>query len=160
MPRSVIQDWMSELPLMQQSTLLLSLRGPDTHRSPETKKVQRWMRGLVFVPGNPANVHEFMTHIDDVPEMVEKGPLARELEFASQHFYSHLIHGLEVLAYRHPRDEVCTKAWQLMRGMCEAFHLLPETREAFEHRLRDREWPVLPPKEYTDVGRLSERCPK
>jgi hypothetical protein len=117
------------------------------------KKVQRWLRGLVFRPGNPDNVHEFMTALGDVPDLVEKGPLARELEFCSQHFYSHLMHGLEVVAYRHPDDTFRNKAFLLFAGMCLLLHLLPESTSAFEKRLCTREWPNgHTPKDYVEVA--------
>lgn len=122
-----------------QSTLLLSLRGPDTHYCPEIKKLIRWMRGLAFVPGNPDNVHEFMAPLSEVPDLKEKGPLARELEFTTQHFYSHLMHGLEVIAYRHPIRQPAEKALELFVAMCALFHLAIEPSVDFEYRLRARE---------------------
>lgn len=139
---NVLQPWLEKIPIRMQSTLLLSLRGPDTHRCPEIKKVQRWMRGLTFIPGNPDNVKEFMTSANDVPILEEKCPLARELEFCSQHFYSHLMHGLEVLAYRHPNNFVTLTAYQLFHGMCDLFHLPVEDKEDFEDRLKTLEWPA------------------
>lgn len=138
---TVLQPWLEEIPIRMQSTLLLSLRGPDTHRAPEIKKVQRWMRGLTFKPGNPANVTEFMTSTADLPKLEEKGPLARELEFCTQHFYSHLMHGLEVIAYRYPDGGIRAEAWGLFNGMCDLFHLKRESWENFEARLEQIEWP-------------------
>lgn len=138
---SVLQPWLEELPIRMQSTLLLSLRGPDTHRCPEIKKIQRWMRGLSFKPGNPVNVVDFMTGTDDVPELQEKNTLARELEFCTQHFYSHLMHGLEVIAYRHPMLSIAHKALDLFEGMCKLFHLELEDEYSFEERLKTLEWP-------------------
>jgi hypothetical protein len=76
------------------------------------------MRSLAYRPGNPANVKEFMTDINDVPVLQEKNALARELEFCTQHFYSHLMHGLEVIGYRHPNEVVAAKAGFLEFGAC------------------------------------------
>lgn len=138
---SVLQPWLEKIPLRMQSTLILGLRGPDTHVCPNVKKIQRWLRGLAFVPGNPDNCKEFMTHIDDLPEMKEKGPLAKELEFCTQHFYSHLMHALEVVAYKGPDGHTALKAFELYHGMCDAYHLPVEQRMNFEERLKEREWP-------------------
>lgn len=138
---TVLQTWLEALPIRMQSTLLLSLRGPDTHRAPEIKKVQRWMRGLTFKPGNPANVAEFMTDIGNVPVLQEKNDLARELEFCTQHFYSHLMHGLEVIGYRHPERGVAVRAQRMFIDMTSLMHLECETREDFELRLRQITWP-------------------
>ena len=56
MNTSVLQPWVERLPLRMQSTLLLGLRGPDTHACPNVKKISRWLRGLTFRPANPDNV--------------------------------------------------------------------------------------------------------
>lgn len=139
---TVLQPWLETIPIRMQSTLLLSLRGPDTHRCPETKKIQRWLRGLAFRPGNPDNVKEFMAPMSSVPLLVEKGPLARELEFTTQHFYSHLMHGLEVVGYCHPDQATAKFARDLFANMCALFHLLVETKDEFSSRLGTRtDWP-------------------
>src|ERR1043165_5965337 len=111
---SVLQPWVMEIPIRMQSTLILGLRGPDTHSCPNVKKIGRWLRGLAFVPGNPANVLEFMA--TSAPDrIVEKGYAAKELEFCSQHYYSHLMHALEVVAYRHPHEAIRRSAFALFR---------------------------------------------
>ena len=139
MATSVLQNWVMQIPIRMQSTLILGLRGPDTHACPNVKKVTRWLRGLTFKPGNPDNVAEFM---GDTPErIIEKGKTAKELEFCSQHYYSHLMHSLEVVGYRHPQQWVREWAFLLFRDMCSLFHLPEEDEESFERRLCDREWP-------------------
>lgn len=148
---SVLQPWLEEIPIRMQSTLLLSLRGPDTHRASEIKKVQRWMRGLAFKPGNPANVTEFMTDIADVPMLNEKNALARELEFCTQHFYSHLMHGLEVIGYRHPNRVVANVAYKLYLSMANLMHLEDETSKDFELRLKQIEWPGGQPNTFEEA---------
>jgi len=167
---TVLQKWLEAIPLRMQSTLVLSLRGPDTHRCPEIKKVQRWMRGLVFVPGNPDNVNEFMAPLSEVPALVEKGPLARELEFTTQHFYSHLMHGLEVITYKHPDADTAVKASELCWGMCDLLHLQMETPEGMQERLGTRtDWKDgRQPKSFEDVEdpvtvaepHVCDGCPK
>lgn len=137
----VVQDWVLSMPLKMQAVLLMSLRGPDTHRAPGIKKMTRWLRGLTFVPGDPKNVVEFML-VDLPPRLKEKNDTHRELEFASQHFYSHLMHGLEVVGYRHPDGIIRAWALDLYKDMCDLFHLNYETFEQHEHRLRHLEWPT------------------
>lgn len=94
---SVLQDWLVEIPIRMQSTLILGLRGPDTHAAPNIKVIVRWMRGLAFKPGNPDNVAEFM-HAGLPPEIEEKGPTAKEIEFCTQHCLTHIIQSLKVIA--------------------------------------------------------------
>lgn len=136
---SVLQPWLENIPIRMQSTLLLGLRGPDTHACPNVKIICRWLRGLAFKPGNPDNCREFM---GDAPERIrEKSVVAKELEFCSQHFYSHLMHALEVVAYRHPYLSVASLAFGLFEDMCVLMHLPPESAEKFEARLCERSWP-------------------
>jgi hypothetical protein len=137
---SVLQDWLVSLPIRMQSTLILGLRGPDTHAVPNVKKIGRWLRGIAFKPGNPDNVLQFMNK--DLPDRImEKGPTAKELEFCTQHYYSHLMHALEVVAYKHPDFDISTHAFRLFSDMCDLMHLPTEPKHAFEGRLKVRDWP-------------------
>lgn len=136
---SVLQDWLVPLPIRMQSTLILGLRGPDTHNCPEIKKITRWLRGLAFKPGNPDNVMQFMGNKPG--RIVEKSPVAKELEFCTQHYYSHLMHALEVVGYNHPDGQISEHAYILFYDMCVLFHLEPETVQQFVRRLETRNWP-------------------
>jgi len=137
---TVLQSWLEPIPIRMQSTLILGLRGPDTHACPEVKKISRWLRSLTFKPGNPHNVKEFM-YAELPPRIIEKSPIAKELEFCTQHFYSHLMHALEVVAYCHPDQGISKHAFDLFCDMCFLFHLSIEPPRLFEERLRTMEWP-------------------
>lgn len=138
----VVQDWLSNIPLRMQSVLLLGLRGPDTHKATEVKKFSRWLRGLVFVPGNPDNVAEFM-RVENPPLIVEKSDVAKELEFCTQHYYSHLMHALEVVAYCHPDPKIKNVAFIRFEQMCLLLHLPVESSKDFHNRLGMRAWPGI-----------------
>lgn len=146
---SVLQNWVVELPIRMQSTLILGLRGPDTHACPNIKKITRWLRGLTFKPGNPANCKEFMGEMPD--RILEKSPCAKELEFCSQHYYSHLMHSLEVVAYRYPMRENATTAYYLFKDMCSLFHLPIEPLAEFEERLKTIDWPQGQPNDFAEA---------
>jgi hypothetical protein len=137
---SVLQNWLVGLPIRMQSTLILGLRGPDGYSLPCVKEWVRWLRGLAFKPGNPDNVREFM-HVALPTMLVEKGPLARELETLPQHFYSHLMHAVQVVGVRHPDASTAEHARQMFEAMADLLHLTPEPPEVFEQRLCHREWP-------------------
>lgn len=136
---SVLQDWLVKIPIRMQSTLVLGLRGPDNIIAPNIKTVTRWLRGLTFKPGNPDNCREFMH--GEPAQMFEKGPLAKELEFCTQHYYSHLMHSLEVVAYMHPEGRVREVAFDRYKNMCAAFHLQIEMEHEFQWRLGPKSWP-------------------
>ncbi len=136
---SVLQNWLMQIPIRMQSTLILGLRGPDTHRAKGVKELVRWLRGLAFKPGNPENVAVFMASMP--PAILEKSSVAQELEFCTQHYYSHLMHAFEVVAYRHPDSDIRTLAYIRFDEMCSLFHLPVEAEDEFEERLKSVEWP-------------------
>jgi len=136
----VIQDWVLDMPLKMQSVLLLGLRGPDQFRAPGIKTITRWLRSLTFVPGDPTNVFEFM-RVELPLRIEEKSEIARELEFVSQHYYSHLMHALEEVGYGHPDKEIAKHAFELYRDMCRLFHLPIEFKDDHWKRLGPMEWP-------------------
>lgn len=138
--RSVCQRWMNDIPLRMQSVLLLGLRGPDNVRAPEIKKLCRWLRGLAFRPGNPNNVVEFMK--TDLPDRIdEKGELHRELEFVPEHYFTHLMHALQVVGYMHPNATLGERARELFEDMANMLHLPPEDYATFYSRLGPMKWP-------------------
>lgn len=149
MSESVLQSWVEKMPIRMQSTLILSLRGPDTHTAPGVKALGRWMRGLAFKPGNPANVAEFMG--PRPPRIQEKDSTAKELEFCTQHYFSHLMHGLEVIGYRHPDGATASHALGLFRDMAALMHLPVESREDFQVRLGVLPWPKGQPDTFDDA---------
>lgn len=140
---SVLQSWVEKLPIRMQSTLVLGLRGPDTAICPNVKIYTRWLRGLTFRPGNPDNVLQFM-YAELPPRIVEKNPTARELEFCTQHFLSHLMHSLQIVGYGHPHIAMSGRAWALYDDLCKMFHLPVEPIEELGLRLRQIDWPGQP----------------
>jgi hypothetical protein len=137
---SVLQDWLVKLPIRMQSTLILGLRGPDGMSTQYIKQWTRWLRGLAFKPGNPDNVKQFML-MELPPMLADKSPLAYELYIMPQHYYSHLMHSVQVVAMRHPDEETARYAWRMYAQMAATLHLEPELDEHFEARLQHRDWP-------------------
>ncbi len=137
---TVTQSWMENIPIKMQSTLLLGLRGPDNMRIPNVKKICRWLRSLTFKPGDPTNFHEFMEL--GLPERIkEKSDMARELEYCPMHYYSHLMHALEVVGYCYPDHQIREHAFLLFSDMCNLLHLNPENKIMFFERLGPMAWP-------------------
>jgi hypothetical protein len=72
---------------------------------------QAWLRILT----------DFFQHADDLPH----------------HFYLHLIHGAEILGYKHP-DARFRERWLGFYHRCVTdFHLTPETEFEMDERLSD-----------------------
>lgn len=128
--KSVLQSWVMELPLRFQGTLLTAVRGCDDE--PKT-----WIRtGVAYSPArrltafirwcfmNPADPREvdreegafFMSTPPDLFKPSEFGHLP-------QHWYSHAMHGLEVIAYNHPSEAVRGTTFGLYEAMVHNMHL-------------------------------------
>jgi len=127
----VLQDWMGELPWKQQSVILSSLRGPDEIRPPAIKVVNRWLRGIT--QNNADTSTEYMRELP-MPSVKE---LAGELEYTTIHYFTHLLHGLEIIGYHHPDEEIARTARGYYLGLVDDLHLNPENRENLDRRLVD-----------------------
>lgn len=139
---SVLQKWAEELPLRFQGTLLTAVRGCDL-------EPKLWTRnGVAYSPGrrltayirycfmNPADVREvdaeegafFMSRPPDPFKPSEFGHLP-------QHWYSHAMHSLEIVAYHHPDAHHRNIAYSMYARMVHNMHLNVETREEQHTRL-------------------------
>lgn len=149
-PKSVQPLWCTSLPLQQQSVLFLASRGPDgVPKHHPCKDIQRAYRACVFLAGKYGRLlregeaadnfmsmyhvcaerperwtdvmHSFFDHIDELPH----------------HYLSHLMHGAEILGYKHP-DEIVRRRWnEFYLAMVKDLHLTPETEAEMDERLSD-----------------------
>lgn len=140
---SVLQDWVMELPLRHQGTLLTCVRGCDD-------EPKSWSRtGFAESPGrritaylrwcfmNPADVREV-----DIPGAFfqSKPPEPfRPSEFGHlpQHWYSHIMHALEIVGYHHPDLRIRNQAYVLYAAMVHSLHLNVESEVGLHHRLTE-----------------------
>lgn len=132
---SVLQDWVMELPLREQGTLLTAVRGCDD----EPKK---WTNtGFSYSPGrqitafirycfmNPADIREV-----DIPGAFfqSKAPSDfRPSEFGHlpQHWYAHIMHALEIISYRHPSIHLSCECERMYGQMVSNLHLNVEQKK-------------------------------
>lgn len=141
---SVLQDWVMELPLREQGTLLTAVRGCDV-------EAKQWSsRGVAYSPGrrltafirwcfmNPADPREvdyeegafFMSTPPDPFKPSEFGHLPL-------HWYTHAMHSLEVIGNRHPNQEVWQTALGLYITMAHTLHLNVELKSEMVDRLSE-----------------------
>lgn len=72
---------------------------------------------------------------EDMPSLKD---IEKEFEFASVHYGFHLLHGLEIIGYKHPDPEVRAQASLYYVGLTkEVLHLEPESEDAMDNRLKD-----------------------
>jgi hypothetical protein len=142
--KSVLQDWVMELPLRYQGTLLTSVRGCDDEPKTWTS------RGVAYSPGRRLTAFIrfcFMNPADPREVSREEGAFFMEAppepfkpsEFGHlpQHWYSHAMHALEIIAYHHPHPGYKERAQRLYEAMVHNLHLNVETKEQQWARLTE-----------------------
>lgn len=141
---SVLQDWVQELPLREQGVLLTAVRGADPGPKEwgpdgevvdtQARRLTGWIRWAFMVPHDPREVGKPGSFMLDSPPFPFKPSALGHLPV---HFYSHSLHALEVIAYRHPDTDIHDTAYELYCQMVEALHLNPESIRAMGRRLSE-----------------------
>lgn len=157
----VTQPWLNNIPLMQQTVLLTAIRGPDgLPKYGPVKLLLRWYRRCILLSAidrqiidNPyskdggsftgpsltrdsfssCNVAE---HWEEAMDMIVDGYM-QALDALPHHFHTHLLHGVEILGYKHP--DIRIREWwkSVYMRFVSDLHLQPETEETMDHRLCD-----------------------
>jgi hypothetical protein len=132
---SVLQDWTQQLSWKMQTVLIQSLRAPDSHFCPTVKKVSRWLRSKVLQ--NADTKHTFMKSANELPD---NKSLEDELGYCTLHYATHLIYGLEIVAYFHDTEAIRALAFELYNDLVtDTLHLAVESKGHCEMRLSDSE---------------------
>jgi len=128
----VLKDWMVKIPWKQQSVILSALRGPDLSRPVAVKKINRWLRDVIQNNADPSS--EYMKD-RTLPEIED---LKLDMGYCTMHYFTHLMHALEIIGYKHPDESVSDTAKRYYLGLVDFVHLNPETREQMDKRLEDK----------------------
>lgn len=144
MKNSVLQEWVMELPLREQGTLLTCVRGCDVEPKTWTstgvayspgRRLTAFIRWCFMVPADIREVNSqegaFMMSIP--PHNFKPS----EFGHLPQHWYSHAMHALEVVAYRHPDTVTKGIAYRMYMAMVENMHLSPESPVTMQTRLSE-----------------------
>lgn len=144
---SVLNDWVHDLPYMQQSVLLSAIRNSDgVEKFHPQKQLLKWYRRCVLrsafdgrtltLPDEPGG-GSFTGPVDDLGFALDNFVTARD--GMSLHYYAHAMHAFEILGYKHP-DPVIRKFWySAYSRMAHAMHLWPESQMEMDNRLGDNE---------------------
>src|ERR1044072_2777828 len=145
----VFQDWMFASPMQQQSVLVLACRGPDgVGKTHAVKPVVARYRASVLKAaylGRSMRVDEcddttFMSlenfscfdHWDGMLRV-----FFNHCDEIAHHYYMHLMHGAEIIAYKHP-EELFRRRWlDFYMRCCKDLHLMPESALDLDIRLSD-----------------------
>lgn len=136
--KSVLQDWVMELPLRHQGTLLTGIRGCDlTPKLPldsTERQLVGYLRYLVMNPADPREVGIEGAFFQDRPPHNWK---ASELGHYPWHWVSHIMHCYEVCGYCHPNPICRRDALTIYERFVHSMHLNVETGGQMEGRLTE-----------------------
>lgn len=141
--KSVLQDWVMELPLRMQGVLCNASRCCDTAPKPVTggdatpeRELTSFLRYLIY---NPADIRELEykggyinpnppDHKSWKPSMLGHYPL---------HWYSHLMHGYQICAYMHPDPPIKDYCFRVYHRLVDNLHLNVESSIRMQDRLTE-----------------------
>lgn len=162
--RCVLQDWVIQLTMMQQTVLLTAIRGPDgVPKYNPVKLLWRWYRRCVLLSvmdgrviidpvrqlGGSFTGPSVMGEDCSMEEPADGSPIwaiamnkivdtyLREIDGLPHHCHMHLMHAVEILGYKHP-DAKIRKWWNTVYlRFTKDMHLQPETEADLDERLGD-----------------------
>jgi hypothetical protein len=148
--KSVLQDWVMELPLRQQGVLVLALRGPDGVRKEDAAKpIVRTLRALMMNSGREGTAmgravrwHDdpFMSTVyinSDIAWSATAEAFFDQWDAYNVHFLQHLVHAFAIVGMHHPFEDYRARCWKLYEFAVNKLHMYPETPEQITFRLRD-----------------------
>lgn len=143
MMTSVLQDWVMDLPLREQGTLLTCVRGCDLEPKQWTatgfsdspgRRITAWIRWAFLNPADPREIDIPGAFFQSEPP---KNFKPSEFGHLPLHWYTHVMHSLEVIAYRHPDTETAATAFEMYHKMVHGLHLNIEAFSQMVHRLSE-----------------------
>lgn len=162
----VLQEWVLKIPMMQQTVLLVALRGPDgVPKYGPTKMLLRWYRRCILfssldgvVLTSPADkrggsftgpsfdscekpikeASNFAKHQSWTFWMDEiVGDYLKNLDAIPHHFQLHLMHGIQILGYKHPDPKIRDWWYKVYARLVNDMHLCVEPEHVMDKRLGD-----------------------
>jgi hypothetical protein len=144
---NVLQPWVQDLTLMQQSVLLTAIRGADTlPKFHVSKYLLRWYRRCVLLSafercvlsdpydprGGSFTGPVESENIDDVASQY-----LRAVDEVPLHFHLHLLHAAEILGYKHQNLQIRSWWHAFYLAAVRDMHLQPESEADLDQRLGD-----------------------
>lgn len=134
---SVLQDWVMVLPLREQGTLVAAVRGCDlATKQPldgPARRLTCWFRWTFMNPADPREVDIPGSFFSSQPPHIK----GSDFDAFPMHWYAHITHGVEVVAYRHPNSTVRSHAFFVYTELVHHLHLPLESKEQMIARLSE-----------------------
>lgn len=147
---SVLPEWLSNLKIQQQTVVLLALRGPDGFEKHHgSKRVLYFFRASVLLAADRGRMMREDEHIASFMSMKCCNDFhwhetltifENTVDALPLHFFTHLMHGAQVLAYKHPEPLIRERWREFYDRCCDYLHMDPESEMAMDERLNDFGW--------------------
>lgn len=156
---AVLQDWVTNLPFMQQSVLISAMRGPDgVEKLHKSKMLARWLRRCIVISafdrraldnpyekggGSYTGPSYSNGEFSSVPWEEHMNAVARDylssIDSLPHHYHLHFLHAAEIIGYKHSNQRI--RAWWKFtyERFAHDMHLEPETEAQLDYRLNDNE---------------------
>jgi hypothetical protein len=140
---SVLQEWVENLPLREQGTLLTAVRGCDLEPKAWTatgfsespgRRITAFIRWCFMNPADEREVDIPGAFFQSLPPENFK---PSEFGHLPLHWYTHVMHALEVIGYRHPVYNIQMDARALYEAMVHGLHLNVEHSPQMIERLSE-----------------------
>ncbi|QDP53501.1 MAG: hypothetical protein GOVbin4933_47 [Prokaryotic dsDNA virus sp.] len=142
---SVFQDWVHDLPFMQQSVLMSAMRNADmVEKGHPSKDLVRWYRRCVVLSAFEGAALTDTAHpgggsytgpVEDIEKAADDFLRARD--GMSLHYYAHAMHAFQIVGVHHPDPGIGLFWADVYVRMAKALHLYPEPRDEMNLRLSD-----------------------
>jgi hypothetical protein len=160
MSRSVLQDWVMELPLREQGALVVGTRGcdeaPKTPYDSTERQLTAFLRYCILVPADEREVGVSGAFFQKYPPQDWR---QSELGHYPLHWFTHIMHAYQIVAYRHPHVlraqengflldadgsmpympecNLATQALMIYLKLVRGLHLMPESMASMVQRLSE-----------------------
>lgn len=136
---SVIRSWVSDLGNRHQVALLTALRGCDyIQRDNSARPIVRALRYAIMDVGTEGALAIENNFFSPTVEWPEIAAYLKDWDRYPVHFTHHLMHGCEVIAYKHPDPATSKTFHSVYRGLVINLHVTAETEAEMDARLNDQ----------------------
>ena len=134
-PQGVLQPWVAALGLRHQGVLMACVRGCDNvPKDDATKLLARCLRAVMLRSFDP-KPSSFIEHVASDELGRRMIAVLKNHDHYPLHYLMHLLHGSEIVGYKHPEFPV-REGWHWFYvNLATCFHLTPETEAALDERL-------------------------
>lgn len=132
---SVLQSWVEHLGLRHQGVLMSCVRGCDgVLKEDATKALVHCLRSILLNSFDP-NPSSFIEYVDYAELGRRMTAVLKNHDHHPIHYITHLMHGSEIIGYKHPDSEMRKRWCWFYVKLAGCFHLNPETEKQLDARL-------------------------